>query len=111
MRGITSSSDQLAFDPYDRPGLVRNDHPDTAKEAATQANTGRTRAWVLDFMRSNGVHGVTDEEIITAGEFNGLRANGLRPRRVELVRDGLVEDSGEKRKTRSGRNAIVWRLK
>lgn len=93
----------------DRPGLVRNDHPDTAKQAATQANTGRTRAWVQDFIEGNGEYGATDEEIIEAAFAVGyVSANSLRPRRVELVRDNVVMDSGERRKTRSGRKAIVW---
>jgi hypothetical protein len=32
-----------------------------------------------------------------------------RPRRVELVEGGWVEDSGERRPTRSGMDAVVWR--
>lgn len=92
------------------PGLVRNDHPDTAKQAATQANTGKTRKFVLDAIKNAGEVGATDEALITFGMMHGFTANSVRPRRVELVRDGLVVDSGEKRKTRSGRNAIVWRL-
>ena len=35
--------------------------------------------------------------------------SGYRSRRAELVRLGLVEDTGERVKLKSGRNAIVWR--
>jgi hypothetical protein len=34
-----------------------------------------------------------------------------RPRRVELVTGGQVVDSGRKRKTVSGRQAVVWTAK
>lgn len=34
--------------------------------------------------------------------------SGLRSRRSELVDEGLVIDSGQRVKMRSGRNAIVW---
>lgn len=92
------------------PGLVRNDHPDTAKDAAGKANTGKTRRYVYDLINRRGWAGATDEEIINEGTRAGFSANGLRPRRVELVRDGVVIDSGRKRATQSGRQAIVWIL-
>jgi predicted ArsR family transcriptional regulator len=46
----------------------------------------------------------TDEEL---AERLGLSGNTLRPRRVELVKAGLVIGLG-RRKTASGRSAIVW---
>jgi hypothetical protein len=36
--------------------------------------------------------------------------SGVRSRRAELVDLGLVEDSGERVKTRSGRQSIVWQV-
>lgn len=47
----------------------------------------------------------TDEELI---RLTGLSPNSCRPRRVELVEMGLVQDSGQRKQTRSGRWAIVW---
>lgn len=50
-------------------------------------------------------HGpLTDEEIV---ERTGLEANTARPRRVELVRAGLVKAVGEGR-TRGGNRAARW---
>lgn len=49
--------------------------------------------------------GATDEEI--AGEL-ALNPSTSRPRRIELVEAGLVRDSGQTRKTASGRAAVVW---
>ena len=93
------------FNPNDR-GFARRDHPETSHEAAEKIAepAGTLRARVLSFIEYWG--GATDEEIQL-----GLKMNPSteRPRRVELVERGLVEDSGETRPTRSGRKATVWR--
>ena len=52
--------------------------------------------------------GLTDEEGCTE---TGLEGSTFRPRRVELVADGLVFDSGATRPTRSGRAAVVWQAR
>jgi len=49
--------------------------------------------------------GATDEEVELAF---GLAHQTVSPRRRELVLAGLVKDSGERRKTSSGRQATVW---
>lgn len=61
------------------------------------------RAKVLDVIeRSNGL--TADE---AAGRL-GLSILSVRPRLTELSRLGQVRDSGERRRNRSGTNAIVW---
>lgn len=50
---------------------------------------------------------MTDLELI---EVTGL-GQSARPRRIKLTERGLVEDSGTTRKTASGRQAVVWRVK
>jgi hypothetical protein len=95
--------DQLPFPK------VRHDHPDTARAAASQAwpvaKTQRERVlWAVKFYTGHG--GMTDEEL---QHYLELDPSTERPRRVELVERGLIVDSGERRKTRSGRSAIVWR--
>lgn len=89
------------------PGLVRNDHPATAHEAAASVATvgGAQRRRVLEHLQALGAGGATDEEMQIV---LGLNPSAQRPRRVELVDAGLVRDSGRTRKTTSGRNAIVW---
>jgi hypothetical protein len=59
---------------------------------------------VLDLLRENAA-GMTDEEQQAALAMN---PSTQRPRRVELVRRGLVVEAGT-RKTSSGRMATVWR--
>ena len=61
------------------------------------------RQRVFAFIVRHG--GATDEEMQNT---LGMRANTQRPRRRELVQQGMVRDSGKTRKTQSGREAIVW---
>lgn len=49
----------------------------------------------------------TDEELC---ERTGMGGNTERPRRRELQLAGTVVDSGRTRPTRSGKDAVVWRL-
>jgi predicted ArsR family transcriptional regulator len=41
-------------------------------------------------------------------EHLGLSGDSIRPRLVELRRDGDVVDTGQRRKTAAGRFAVVW---
>jgi predicted ArsR family transcriptional regulator len=61
---------------------------------------------VVSFLRTRGDHGATDEEIAVGLQMNPSTA---RPRRIELVRRGLVVEAGT-RKAMSGRYATAWRL-
>lgn len=78
----------------------------TSKASAKQIDpkTGVLRLQVLGFI-SSCLLGATDEEIQIGLKMN---PSTQRPRRVELVARGHVEDSGKKRKTSSGRKAVVW---
>lgn len=82
-------------------------HSDTSIEAARaiQPHMSRLRAMVFAYFSTRGKIGATDEEV--QQELH-MPANTERPRRIELERMGLIVDSGEKRKTRAGRNASVW---
>lgn len=100
----------LASPDANRLGKFQN--PDsgaavTQRQAAILAfpGTGTQRRRVLDHIARTG--GATDEEMQQALDMN---PSTQRPRRVELVDDGWVEDSGRTRKTPSGRDAVVWVL-
>ena len=58
------------------------------------------------FCRYHG-GGLNDEELCA---LTGLSASTVRPRRGELVAEGLVVDSGHTRRTKSGHEATLWRL-
>lgn len=75
-----------------------------AEFIAEDAPTLRKR--VLQCIAFAGHFGRTDEEI---QEHLLMDGSTERPRRRELQIAGLVIDSGETRKTRSGRLATVWR--
>ena len=63
------------------------------------------RSLVLAFIVRQGPHGATDDD----GESDlGIRCSTYTPRRGELVKLGLVVDSGRRRNTASGRPAAVW---
>lgn len=61
---------------------------------------------VVAFLKARGEHGATDEEM-QAGI--PMQPSTQRPRRIELVRRGLVVEAGT-RKAKSGRFATAWRL-
>lgn len=98
----------MAYQPqlFDDSGKARRDHPETSHAAADRirdkAGTLRAKVYRTLFRSDDGL---TDEQIALLLNMNPSTA---RPRRIELVERGLVEDSGETRLTRSGRKAIVW---
>jgi hypothetical protein len=83
--------------PYQR-------HSDTSREAAAEV-TPSLSARQASVLACYGPLGLTDEELVTY--MNG-DPSSLRPRRIELVAKGMLQDSGTTRKTRSGRRAVVW---
>ncbi len=88
-------------------GLPPHQPTDTSLTAAAQALplVNRLQARVLQYLRERA-DGATDIEIQEALQLN---PSTQRPRRIELVQKGLVEDSRMRRRTPSGRSAVVWR--
>lgn len=81
-------------------------HSDTSREAAESlTNTATLRTMVFNAIKLRNGLGATDQEL---QELLHLPPNVETPRRWELVNLGLVRDSGNRRKTRSGRSAAVW---
>ena len=72
-----------------------------AQEIAGTVDTLRRR--VMLFIQLNGPS--SDDEIQQALSIN---PSTERPRRIELVKLGLVRDSGLQGKTRSGRACTLW---
>jgi hypothetical protein len=102
------------FDTF--TAAARNGDPQTSHEAARSVkNTAAVRAAILRLLEEVGP--CTDEDIAyyydtQSGGMGWPMASpsGLRTRRSELVEDGQVVDSGERRRLASGRNATVWAL-
>jgi hypothetical protein len=97
----------IAQDPtVDALGPSHHSAPETSINAAflSMPRSGSYRWRVLDAItRSDG--GLTDEEL---QDQLDLPPNTQRPRRVELVQGGWVEDSGRRRITITGTPAVVW---
>ncbi len=103
------------LEPYKR---TRRTDPETSLAAAESVTkiTEKQRS-VLHVLKLAGP--MTDQEIRRTfsrwyhGEdwqVSPQSESGLRTRRSELVRRGLVRDSGERRKLESGRMAVVWEV-
>ena len=96
---------------------ARNTDPETSREAA-ESITGmnaRQCAVLAVFKHPEPSLYASDERLIEAyrkawGDNYHQSDSGIRSRRAELVRKGLIADSGQRVKTASGRNSIVWRL-
>ena len=80
---------------------------DTSQAAAAQVAevAGDLRRKVYDFIVTKGDEGATDHEIHIACD---MRRYTAAPRRRELVLQGFVRDSGQRRKTDTGSSAKVW---
>ena len=85
-------------------------HSSTSRAAAESMNkngkAAAQRALVFQCLMEHGPQ--TDEEI---HDRLGLDGDSERPRRVSLVDAGVVHDTGEKRATKSGRKATVWKVR
>lgn len=100
---------------------TRATDPDTSLSAAASLdpdNLRENQAAVLKVIRECGP--MTDVDLVERYERSvreviyGLprqSQSGIRTRRAELVAGGLVEDTGERRRLESGRQAIVWAVK
>lgn len=86
--------------------LSRSTDPQTSKEAAKGVSNVLVREAVLSLLEKGPL---TDQQIIAR---LGVKASesGIRTRRSELVKSGLVYDTGERRRTDTGRRSIVWGL-
>ena len=93
---------------------ARNTDPTTSHQAAASVaidTLTRTQALILEALRAHGP--LTDEQLcqrIAEVERKPVSVSGVRTRRSELVTAGRVVDSGERRQTTTGRQAIVWSM-
>ena len=92
-------------------GPSHHSAPETSRQAAEanapRSGTQRAKVLLALFGARSRHLGLTDDQI--AAE-TGLVGNAVRPRRGELVADGFVEDSGERRSSWMGHPAVVWTI-
>lgn len=92
---------QLTFLAEPAPYVRTSETSRAAAESISDCEFARKE--IVRYCRLN--YGCTDQELQAAFGWSG---DFERPRRVSLVKDGLLVDSGRTRKTTSGRNATVW---
>ena len=80
---------------------------DTSRAAAAgmRNKLGQLHVRVMKAIRFHGP--LMDEELC---DVLNLQGNTLRPRRRELQLMAYLTDTGKRRKTKSGRMAVVWGL-
>jgi transcription initiation factor IIE alpha subunit len=89
---------------FDAPAPAQR-HSPTSVAAAKSQTKSKKEGDKQTIIAALELHGpLTDEQIV---ERTGIGANTVRPRRVELVREGLVQAVGEGR-TASGKRATTW---
>jgi len=93
---------------FDRPRYpvaagYRASAPETSREAAHSVDGATWRARALETLRDLGP--MTADEI---ADHMGASILTIRPRITELLRLGMVHDTGARRMNRSHRMAAVW---
>jgi predicted transcriptional regulator len=94
----------MIYDPYASYLTQRTSRE--AKESLDE-NITSLRAAVLELIRESGQNGVTCEELESVLAMKHQTASA---RIRDLAKAGRIMDSGMRRKTSSGRAAIVWVL-
>ena len=87
--------------------MVRATDPITSIEAAQQVDSTKLESMVYEVIAKHP-NGCTSDEIMAHFPNHGIQT--ITPRFAPLIRKGLVEDTGEKRKGKSGRSQRVLRV-
>lgn len=87
---------------FDAPAQQHSETSVAAAKGQTKEKRDSDKRTILLALEENGP--MTDEQIVAC---TGIPANTARPRRLDLVRDGLVQAVGEGR-TASGKRAVTW---
>jgi len=94
----------------DKPaGYVGHAHPQTAQAMQARAlpSSGTLRRLVYDTIAGAGTQGMTDDEIEIALSRSHQSVSGCRN---SLMNDGLLIDSGLRRRTRYDNDAVAWAI-
>lgn len=87
--------------------MVRANDPITSIEAAEQVDSTKLESMVYEVIAKHP-NGCTSDEIMVHFPNHGVQT--ISPRYAPLIRKGLIEDTGEKRKGKSGKSQRVLRV-
>ena len=95
---------------------ARSTDPDTSRAAAASISEDDLRKSQQAVLRILRTGEFTDTELVAVyqasmyeGEVPKQSVSGIRTRRSELVKAGLVHDTGKRVALTSGRRSIVWK--
>lgn len=90
--------------------LHRSTDCETSREAAESIDTSRMEALVYDIVLASGNYGTTLDEVTQKMQkYGDFESSSISPRIAPLIRKGLLEKTGDKRKGKRGRNQQVVR--
>lgn len=85
---------------------------DTSRAAAEKLTTAqRNRSYAMGYIRSQGSEGATIDEVcihLTSLLGREVPPNAISGRFIELEKQGMVSKTPMRRKTRAGRDAVVY---
>ena len=87
-------------------GLARKTDPETSKEAAQSVDVTKLEQIVLDVIKRYPNGCISQDVEFVLPEY---RSSSITPRYNQLIKKGLIVDTGEKRPGFSGRNQRVMR--
>ena len=87
-------------------GLSRNTDPQISKEAAQSVNVTNLEQIVLDVIKRYPNGCISQDVEFQLAQY---RSSSITPRYNQLIKKGLIVDTGEKRPGFSGRNQRVMR--
>lgn len=92
--------------------LARQSDPETSRDAAEIVVAGLRDSQKNVLYVFEAVGRMSFEDLIYHAPRYGVfqSDSGLRTRTKELVVQGLVKDSGERRLTKSGRKCVMWEV-
>ena len=87
--------------------MVRTTDPITSYEAAVAVDSTKLEQLVYEVIAKHPNGCIADE---VEASLPQVKANSITPRFSQLIRKGLIEDSGDKRKGNSGRYQRVMKV-
>jgi hypothetical protein len=87
--------------------LARKENPDTSKDAAERVDSTKLEQLVYEVI-AKYPNGCIADDVMTHFPNHGIQT--ISPRYAPLIRKGFIEDTGERRKSSTGRTQRVMRV-
>jgi hypothetical protein len=86
--------------------MVRKEDPDTSKDAAEKVDSTKLEQMVYEAI-AKYPDGCIADDVMTHFPSHGIQT--ISPRYAPLIRKGFIEDTGERRKSSTGRSQRVMK--